>query len=232
MQNDAKGFRVEWFLYKKSGYRARRGKFGPRLSWHYSRHCPGISYDPQQTTKQQACWIYREQPAWAGRAAPLHHCPAGVREKLERGWEALWLWKASWGLLWKPSGTYMEYSFPNGWMSPRSNVGPFSSHESGQRSRILVSSSPHWEQWMFILLVPETLPTRASTAEAGQGTRARPLPPWSAVPTDAICSDARPSRSLGKCQLVHHRKGKLRRNYTEMNPLPPTHRIRTQRTSF
>lgn len=58
----------------------------------------------------------------------------------------------------------------------RSNVGPLSSHESGQGFQILVSWSIHSEQWMFIPVVPETFPTRPTTAEAGQGTRAWSCP--------------------------------------------------------
>lgn len=37
---------------------------------------------------------------------------------------------------------------------------PVSAHESRERSLILVSSSLHWKQWVFIPLVPEAFPTR------------------------------------------------------------------------
>lgn len=78
------------------------------------------------------------------------------------------------------------------------DVGPVSPHESRQRSLILVSSSLNCEQWVFILLVPETFPTQGSSAAAVEGTRAGP-----AQTTDHICPAVRRNNNLGKCQVMN-----------------------------
>lgn len=55
-----------------------------------------------------------------------------------------------------------------------------------------------------------------------------PGPALTTVATDHICSATRQGNNLGKCQVVHHGKGKLRSSYTRMNPLLDTYKIPKQ----